>query len=113
MSKQQARDLLVLTVNRPAAHPADSAEALLRDLVECVNALENRAIRSSGEFHVWAEQRMVTESRDRAAAFLQATEPSPAAEPDPTPEDWRQEALAGWRAAAEGPTGPEPPPDEG
>jgi hypothetical protein len=59
-------------VSEWSAAPADSAEALLRDLVECVNALENRAIRSVGEFEVWVEERMVTESRDRAAAFLAA-----------------------------------------
>ena len=49
----------------------------LRNLVDAVNALEARAIRSSGEFHVWAEERMVTEARDEAAAILRSAGAAP------------------------------------
>ena len=42
----------------------------LRELVLCVDALENRAIRNGGEFHVWIEERQLTEARDEARALL-------------------------------------------
>lgn len=44
-------------------------EALER-LADAATALENRAIRSGGEFHAWVEERMLTEARDEARRIL-------------------------------------------
>jgi len=73
-----------------AAHERSAGAApldALRNLVDAVTALEARAIRSSGEFHVWAEERMVTEARDEATALLTRllATPSPSAETPSTP----------------------------
>jgi len=54
----------------PAAAPAEGLREALDNLVVAVDALEARAIRFGGEFHVWAEERMVTEARDEARAAL-------------------------------------------
>jgi hypothetical protein len=54
----------------PVAAPAEGLREALDNLVVAVDALEARAIRSGGEFHVWAEERMVTEARDEARAAL-------------------------------------------
>jgi hypothetical protein len=47
----------------------------LEMLADAATALENRAVRSGGEFHVWAEERMVTEARDKARAVLRRPPP--------------------------------------
>lgn len=60
--------LVVYAVNNLPAL-LDVAEAL-QQLADAATALENRAIRSSGEFHVWAEERMLTDARDEAREAL-------------------------------------------
>jgi hypothetical protein len=64
----------------PCEYHDTPAEALdvLSNLVDAVTALENRSIRSGGEFHVWAEERMVTEARDEARAYLARSTPAEA-----------------------------------
>jgi hypothetical protein len=72
----------ILAIEAEAATlDVEQLAAALRALVEGVTALEKRAVRSSGEFHVWAEERMVTEARDEAANLLASLleEPQPVA----------------------------------
>jgi hypothetical protein len=69
--------LAVYAANRLPDYEA--AVDALEALADAATALENRAIRSGGEFHVWAEERMVTEVRDEARAILRRLRESVAA----------------------------------
>ena len=119
----------------PAAHPADSAEALRAALALALH--QTRDSNESPEFDMNVARaradRMLAYPNVRAA--LQASAPSPAAEPwdENKPHLFKSADLGNptypycvcgrqrgalthaeaERAAAEGPTGPEPPPDDG
>ena len=95
----------------PAAHPAESAEAL-RAALKVLRGMSDEL--ADGVLYGWRPEDVEDADWDAAnesfRAALQASAPSPAAEP--VYDEFPPGHLL-HRAAAEGPTGPEPPPDEG
>ena len=63
-------DAALIVHLRNRAEDYEAAFAALDALAHAVTALENRSIASAGEFHVWAEERLVTEARDEAQRVL-------------------------------------------